>query len=91
MGKFFAPWKPRLCSYLKAFTAEQLQARIRVKQAVPLYLPKIHSLERFLTRKMNSPSISAQEIYILTRDQAFLKTLFFSGDRGSDLGNVKTP
>ena len=65
MGKLFAPWKLRLCSYLKAFTAEQLQARVIVKQAVPLFLPKIHSLERFLTRKMNSPSISAQELYIL--------------------------
>ena len=78
-------------SYLKAFTAEQLQARVTVKQAVPLFLPKLHSLARFLTRKMNSPGISARELYILARDQAFLKTLFFGGDRGSDLGNVKTP
>jgi len=54
-------------------------------------LPKLHSLARFLTRKMNSPGISAQELYIRARDQAFLKTLFFSGDHGSDLGNVKTP
>ena len=78
-------------SYLKAFTAEQLQARITVKQVVPLFLPKLHSLARFLNRKINSPGISAQELYILARDQAFLKTLVFSGDRGSDLGNVKTP
>ena len=40
---------------------------------------------------MNSPGVSALELYILARDQAFLKALFFSGDRGSDLGNVKTP
>ena len=65
-------------SYLKAFTAEQLQARITVKQAVPLFLPKLRSLARFLNRRMNSPSISAQELYIFPRDQA-------------DLGNVKTP
>ncbi len=78
-------------SYLKAFTAEQLQARVTVKQAVPLFLLKLHSLARFFSRKMNSPGISAQELYIVARDQAFLKTLFFSGDRGSDLGNVKTP
>ena len=78
-------------SYLKAFAAEQLQARITVKQAVSLFLPKLHSLARFLNRRMNSPSISAEELYIFARDQAFLKTLFFSGDRGSDSGNFKTP
>ena len=46
-------------SHLKTFTAEQLQARVTVKQAAPLFLPKLHSLARFLIRKMNSPGISA--------------------------------
>ena len=77
-------------SYLKAFTAEQLQARVTVKQGVPLLLPKLHSLARFLRRKMNTPGICVQDLYILARNQAFLKTLFFSSDRGSDLRNVKT-
>ena len=40
---------------------------------------------------MNCPSISAQKLYIFARDQAFLKTLLFSGDRGLDLRNVKSP
>jgi len=30
-------------------------------------------------------------MFVLMRDQAFLKTLFFSGDRAGDLGQVKTP
>ena len=77
-------------SYLKAFTAEQLQARVMDKQAVPLFLPKLHSLSRFLNRKLNSPGVYALELYILARDQAFLKALFFSSDRGSDLGKGKT-
>lgn len=57
----------------KAFTAEQLQARVTAKQAVPLFLPKPHSLSRVLNRKMNSPGISALQLYILASDQAFSK------------------
>lgn len=29
-------------------------------------------------------------MFVLARDQAFFKALFFSGDRGSDLGVVRT-
>ena len=30
-------------------------------------------------------------MFVLMRDQASFKTLFFSGDRAGDLGQVKTP
>lgn len=40
---------------------------------------------------MSSPSISPSNLFIFARDQAFFKSLFFSGDRGSDLGIVKNP
>lgn len=63
-------------SYLKAFTAEQLQARTTVKQPFPLFIIKLHSLERLISRKINCPGTSALEIYVLARDQPFLKTLF---------------
>ena len=76
--------------YLKASTEEQLQARITPKQAVPLFLPKLLLLARFLTGKIATRSINPSGLFILARDQAFFKTLFFSGDRGSDLGMVKT-
>ncbi len=76
--------------YLKAVTAEQLQARKTPKQANPLFLPKLHTHARHITSKMQSTDISASALYILARDQAVLKTLFFGGDRASDLGNVKT-
>ncbi|KAK3745533.1 hypothetical protein QZH41_002902 [Actinostola sp. cb2023] len=62
--------------YLKAVTAEQLQALVSPQQAHPL---------------MSSPTVGPSDLFILARDQAFFKTLFFSGDRGSDLGVVKTP
>ena len=35
-------------------------------------------------------SVSPLGLFILARDQAFFKALFFSADRGSDLGCVKT-
>ena len=34
--------------------------------------------------------VSPSTLFILARDQAFFKTLFFTADRGSDLGCVKT-
>ena len=34
--------------------------------------------------------VSPSTLSILARDQAFFKTLFFTADRGSDLGCVKT-
>ena len=76
--------------YLKASTEEQLRARITPKQAVPLFLSKLLLLARFLNRKIAERSVSPSGLFVLTRDQAFFKTLFFSGDRGSDLGMVKT-
>ena len=81
---------PEVQKYLKASTREQLQARITLKQAVPLFLPKLLLPVRFLNRKTASQSINPSGLFILARDQAFFKILFFSGDRGSDLGMVKT-
>ena len=81
---------PDVQKYLQASTEEQLQARITPKQAVPLFLPKLLLLARFLNRKIAAHSINPSGLFILARDQAFFKTLFFSGDRGSDLGMVKT-
>lgn len=76
--------------YLKAVTAEQLQARVTPKQATPLFIDKLVVLSQSLEKQAQSKPITPSQMYILARDQAFFKTLFFSGDRGSDLGQVKT-
>ncbi|CAH3117867.1 unnamed protein product [Porites lobata] len=76
--------------YLKAVSEEQLRAHIVPKQAVPFFLPKLLLLARLWDRKMADPAVSPSALFILARDQAFFKTLFFSADRGSDLGCVKT-
>jgi len=77
-------------SYLKAVSEEQLRTHIVPKQAVAFFLPKLLLLARLWDRKMADPSVSPSGLFILARDQAFFKTLFFSVDRGSDLGCVKT-
>ena len=40
---------------------------------------------------MQSDDISPIDMFVLLRDQAYFKTLFFSGDRPGVLGQVKTP
>ena len=77
-------------SYLKTVSEEQLRAHIVPKQAVPFFLSKLLLLARLWDRKMADPSVNPSGLFILARDQAFFKTLFFSADRGSDLGCVKT-
>ena len=77
--------------YLKEVTAEQLQARVAPKQASPIFLDKLLLLSRHLEKRLLLTSLTPTDIFITARDQAFFKTLFFSGDRGGDLGQVKTP
>ena len=76
--------------YLKSVTAEQLEARIIPKQATPLFLNKLLLLSRHLDRKLKEPNLSPSSLFVIARDQAFFKTLFFSGDRGSDLGHAQS-
>ena len=60
------------------------------KQAVPLFLSKLLLLARYMNRKIAERSVNPSGLFVLARDQAFFKALFFSGDRGSDLGFVRT-
>ena len=77
--------------YLKEVTAEQLQARVTPKQSSPIFLDKLFLLSRHLEKRLLLSSLTPSEIFVIARDQAFFKTLFFSGDRGGDVGQVKTP
>ena len=95
-------WDPRLLignpatdislkQYLKAVTAEQLQAQITPTQATPVFVHDLVRLSHFLDEKLLSDKLSSIEMFVLMRDKASFKTLFFSGDRAGDLGQVKTP
>ena len=72
--------------YLKQVTAEQLQARVTPKQAVPLFPDKLLLISNYLKKRLALPNLSASEQFITTRDQAFFKALFYSGDRAGNLG-----
>ena len=76
--------------YHKLILEEQVQARILPSQAVPLFLEKLKSLCSHLRSLATAPNINPSHRYILARDLTFFSIDFFSGDRGLDLGRVKS-
>lgn len=78
-----------LKDYLRLVTAEQLQARITPKQATPFFVDKLTQLAEHLQRSLLAAKTNIER-FIIARDQAYFKTVFFSGDRPGDLGQVKT-
>ena len=77
--------------YLRLVTAEQLQARITPKQASSFSVDKLAQLADHIEKRLQSSNISATQRFILARDQAYFKVIFFSGDRPGDMGQVKVP
>ena len=69
----------------------QLQARVQSKQATPFFIDKLDSLVSHIEEAMKAPNLSPSQQFILARDQAYFKAVFFSGDRPSDMGQVLTP
>ena len=76
--------------YLKLVQEEQAMARIRPRQAVPLFFDKIAKLCRYLRLQALSDSCSPIQRFLWARDLCFFCLDFFAGDRGSDLGRVLT-
>ncbi|KAK3745902.1 hypothetical protein QZH41_000283 [Actinostola sp. cb2023] len=72
--------------YLRLVTAEQLQARISPRQAMPFFVDKLVQLSSHLHKALESPGVTPLQRFILARDQAYLKAVFFSGDRPGDMG-----
>ena len=60
------------------------------KASSPSILFKIVASGPFFESENRLALNNSSGLFILARDQAFFKILFFSGDRGSDLGMVKT-
>ena len=84
-------WDPRLLlgnpatdlslkQYLKCVTAEQLQAQTTPKQATPFFVNDLLQLSHLIDRKLQSEDLFPIDMFVLLTDQAFFKTLFFSGD-----------
>ena len=78
-----------LKQYLKAITEEQIQARALPRKPTPLFENDLRLLCRTISQKLQNKQLSSIEMFTFTRDQAFFTTLFFSGNRAGDLGQVK--
>ncbi|KAK3753769.1 hypothetical protein QZH41_003888 [Actinostola sp. cb2023] len=77
--------------YCKCIKEEQAAAGITPKQATPLFVDKLARLADHLDNQLEtSRRVDPIKTYILARDQAYFKTLFFSGDRPGDLAQVRT-
>ncbi len=74
--------------FLRLVTAEQLQARVRPKQATPFFVDKLTQLCSHLDRKLGD-SGRAIDRFMISRDQAYFKQFFVSGDRPGGLGQIK--
>ena len=70
--------------------SQPLQARVNPKQATPFFVDKLTGLAEHLQRSLGNAKSNIKR-FIVARDQAYLKTAFFSGGRPGDLGQVKTP
>ncbi len=81
---------PSVKDYYKLVLEEQIQARTVPCQAIPMFLDKLKCLCSHLRNMAIAPSISPSTRYVLVRDLAFFSVDFFSGDRGSDLGRIKS-
>lgn len=69
---------------------EQANARITPRQAVPFFFDKFKSLCSYLRRQALSSDLTPTSRYLYARDLAFFSLDFYSGDRASDLGRVRT-
>ena len=70
-------------------TTEQLRARVTPKQATPFFVDRLPQLSLFLERRLAQSTNNPLQCFIIARDQAYFKTVFFSGDRPGDLGQVE--
>ena len=77
--------------YLRLVTTEQLQARVTPRQATPFFLDKLARLAKYLDQCIQSGASTPLQHFIFARDQAYFKSVFFSGDRPGDMGQVKVP
>lgn len=83
---------PAVKKHLKAVRVEQ--SGVKPKQAIPLSFQKLATLNRYLDyQAYREARINPQkklDQFLLRRDSAYFKVLCHTGNRGSDLGQVKS-
>jgi integrase len=76
--------------YLKSIKTEQAAARISPRQATPLFFDKFRLIILHLRSLLCNSTSSAIDKYIYARDLTFFTLEFYTGQRASDLGRLKT-
>ena len=76
--------------YLAAVRIEQLESRVLPSQADPFFISDFAAVAAYIGSLVNKHDLFSSQLFFLTREVAFFKTLFFAGDRACDLGRVKT-
>ncbi|RUA04445.1 MAG: hypothetical protein DSY43_06250 [Gammaproteobacteria bacterium] len=76
--------------YLSVVKEEQLEARIVPSQAEPFFLTDLLVVAKLIGDLITKPGVPSKQVFVLARDQAFLKLLFFAGDRAGDLSHIKS-
>lgn len=77
--------------YLVSVREEQLKAHVTPRQADPVILSDLEVLARHWQRRLQDSLQDPSETFIVARDQAIFKALFFSADRAADLLGIMTP
>ena len=89
VGNPAADWSVK--RYLCDVREEQLKARVVPRQAEPVFLEDLMHICACIMEQLRQPvGLTPSRLYILARDQALFKALFFAGDRASDLLNLKS-
>ena len=81
---------PSVKRYLTSVREEQGKACVTARQAVPFFFDKFKLLCTYLRQECLARDHTSTSRYLFARDLAFFSVDFYSGDRASDLGRVKT-
>lgn len=76
--------------YLNSIREEQLKVHTTPQQADPVFVSDIEVLSQYLQHLLEGNTLDPSEVYIVARDQAMFKALFFSADRAADLLGIHT-
>ena len=77
-------------SYQASIREEQLRAHVTPCQAEPVLVSDLEVLSRHIRTELFENCMDPLQTYILARDQAVFKALFFSSDRAADLLGLLT-
>jgi hypothetical protein len=72
--------------YQKQIREEQRKGHVLVSQGKPMFVSKLRLISMYIDRELNDPNHDSTSKFILARDQALWKFMFFGGDRASDAG-----